>query len=130
MVLRSRPYLKKNKNFSNSQRENKIENSPQMMILVRNSIKYHYRLPSKFIWKLYGRVSFLLSPPTPYMMTKIRKKQIFVISSGTLKNGVNFPKITLTPFEFSNFPWETNKLNFKRFCGIKKFKKILKKSRM
>ena len=30
----------------------------------------------------------------------------------TLKNGVNIQKITLVPFEVSNFSWKTDKLNF------------------
>ena len=41
-----------------------------------------------------------------------------------------FQKNHLVPFEVKNFSWETDKLNFKNFCRIKKFQQILKKSRV
>ena len=51
----------------------------------------------------------------------------FSLSVSPPKNGVNFPKTTLTPFNVSNFAWKTDKLKFKTFCRKKKFEQILKK---
>ena len=41
--------------------------------------------------------------------------------------GGNFPKKHLVPFEVSNFPRETSKLNCKNCRRVNKFKQILKK---
>ena len=43
----------------------------------------------------------------------------FSLSCLTLKMVSIFQKITLTPFEFSNFSWKTDKLNL-NFCRKKK----------
>ena len=53
-----------------------------------------------------------------YFQTKGRKQfEIWFVKMVSI-----FQKITLTTFEVSNFPWKTDKLNFKKFCRKKSSK--------